>query len=109
MTEYIDSDEYEKLWEEIKSDWELEDFLNHPELYKILENDHLKKYLDNISDYIYYVAEDFCNINEDDGFLDNKSYDFNLQITNAVYMFMNKNYDEDLIKNNEELMFKLLD
>ena len=31
---------------------ELDDFLNHPELYKVLENDHLYKYYDTISNSI---------------------------------------------------------
>ncbi len=106
---YIDENEYAKLWEEIKNEWELDDFLNHPELYKVLENDHLYKYYDTISNSIEEVTEKFYELNENEGFLDNKSSDFNSQIVNTVYMFMNKEYDEDLIKNNEELMFKLLD
>ncbi len=107
--EYVDEDEYKKLWEEIKSEWDLKDFLEHPKLYIVLENDHLNKFYNSISPSIEAVTEEFYEFNENYRFLDKKNFDFNLEIINAVYMFVNKTYDENLIKNNEELMFKLLE
>lgn len=101
--------EYEELWKEIKKEWNLDDFLKHKELHNILENDCLNKYNNTLHDKIYYLTEEFYNKFWQPHFLDKKNSDFNNEISRAVYLFINKKYDEDLIKNNEELMFKLLD
>jgi len=107
--EYFNEYEYQKLWEEIRNEWDLNDFLKNEELSNILENDHLIKYHNTIAIDIENITNDFCEEYTDCHFLDNIENDFNEQIINAVYMFMNKNYDEDLIKNDEKLMFKLLE
>ncbi len=107
--EYFNEYEYQQLWEEIRKEWGLNDFLKNKELYNILEDDHLIKYYDTVAIDIENITNNFCEENKEYYFLDNIENDFNDQIINAVYMFMNKNYDEDLIKNDEKLMFKLLE
>lgn len=107
--EYFNEYEYQKLWEEIRNEWGLNDFLKNEKLSNILENDHLIKYHNTIAIDIESITNDFCEEYTDCYFLDNIEIDFNEQIINAVYMFMNKNYDEDLIKNDEKLMLKLLE
>jgi len=109
MEQLLDEQEYDELWKEIRNDWNLDDFLENDELYNILENDNLNKFNNKLHDKIYYLAENFYENFWEPHFLDLKTSDFNDEISNAVYLFINKNYDEDIIKNNEELMFKLLD
>ncbi len=83
--------------------------MENKELYNILEDNHLIKYYETIAIDIEYITDNFYEEYKNFNFLDNKENDFNDQIINAVYMFMNKNYDEDLIKKDEKLMFKLLE
>lgn len=109
MEQPLDDYEYNELWKEIRNDWNLDDFLNNDELFNILENDNLNKFNNELYDKIYYFTESFYENYWSPHFLDKKTTDFNNEISNAVYLFIDKKYDEDIIKNNEELMFKLLE
>tara|TARA_B110000444_G_C18459973_1_gene419767 strand:+ start:252 stop:581 length:330 start_codon:yes stop_codon:yes gene_type:complete len=109
MDKLLDDYEYNELWKEIRNEWNLDDFLNHRELYNVLENNQIEKYNNELHDKIYNLAGSFYENFWHPHFLDEKTSDFNNEISNAVYLFINKKYDEDIIKNNPELMFKLLE
>ena len=107
MTTYED-DEFKTIEEIVREEFDLEDLLHIDKTKEELETESYFRFEKNISKDLEYIYTQYANEYGDYGFLDNIK-DGHFGLIDIIYNYIVKQYDVDVVFENEKLKRHLYD